>query len=67
MSRNKRATIPTDAEAEERYVYVEAPKCPKCRSTHLLTYRTTRTQGDGSVARHKRCRTCDRRFIVVYE
>lgn len=49
-----------------RYVYYERPKCPRCASTNLLTYKSTR-HGDAAVSRYTACRSCGEKFILVLE
>lgn len=62
-------TDPTDTgpSAEPlRYVFCIRPRCPKCGSAELLTYRSTKHE-DGATSRRTFCRACEYRFIVVWE
>jgi len=46
------------------YVHYQRPRCPRCDSLRLRSYRST-PNGDGSVTRHSRCRDCGARLLIV--
>ena len=49
-----------------RYVYVAAPRCPRCASKRIRAYRSSKN-GDGSVTRYVACVDCYHRFRLVIE
>jgi len=63
-------TLPTtnrpEAAEQDRYVFLERPRCPKCGGADLQTIRSQR-HPDGTVERRTQCRLCFHRFFVVWE
>jgi len=54
----------TPAAERRRYIFVERPKCPACRSVRLRCY-ASRRQGDSSLTRYSRCLDCGTKIIMV--
>lgn len=48
-------------------VFVERPRCPRCRSVSLSTERSLPLENDGSRTRRTKCRDCRTNFLVVVE
>lgn len=55
-----------DIDASDRIVFVERPRCPRCKATNAKTTRSN-SNGDGSRTQRKRCRVCDLAFVLVIE
>jgi transposase-like protein len=47
-------------------VFIERARCPSCESANIETLRTYQN-GDDTVTRRTRCRSCGKRFLVVVE
>ena len=58
------------AEAPERerlpYAYFPRPRCPLCNSPDLKIYKTV-DNGDGSIVRYSKCRSCGEKFKLILE
>lgn len=54
------------ASPSRRYVYCDRPRCPACGDVHLRAYHSA-DNGDGSLTRHTKCKTCGLKFILVME
>jgi len=58
-------STPTTDGHDRRFVVITTrPRCPRCGSTRLRAYRSTRA-ADGTVTRHSRCRDCGASGLVI--
>ena len=57
------STIP-DAAERRPYVRCKRPRCPRCDSINLHSYKTTQ-RSIGDTMRHTKCRTCGTLFYLV--
>ncbi len=51
---------------EERYVFVEIPRCPVCEKTKFRSLKSI-DQGDGSRKKTSICKACGCRFFIILE
>jgi len=50
-----------------RVVYMRRERCPYCKGTSIAHQGGTRTHADGSITRHRKCRSCGWTYQLILE